>query len=225
MWLVGGLIYFFTFLLIFILNPIVSKNFLFKIQQIGGRTALFTMFFRVKINYKEKIDNKQNYIFMANHVSLLDVLVMAANLPHYTNAIEAESHFKWFFYGRIIKIFGQIPINRKSVRSSIKSFQIARERLKNGRSILVFPEGTRSRSSKMNEFKSLPFKFAMDAKTGIVPVGLVGFEKINVESFWVKPGKLTVNYGNIIPAEVFEGKKANELKEIVRQEIIKLKQN
>lgn len=221
-WLVGGLSYFLLFTFIIILSPFLTKEQLFKFQRFGGKVALFLIFFRFEINYEEDFDFSQNYIFMPNHVSMLDVLVLSANLPKYANAIEAQSHFKWPYYGWVIKILEQIPINRKSARESIKSFQIAKERIKKGRSIIVFPEGTRSKKAEMNSFKTLPFKFAHDAKTAIQPIGLIGMDKANAESFWVKPCKITINFGKPISAETVANTKPEELKQITREKIQEL---
>ncbi len=218
-WIIGGLSYFILIFLVIISSLFLSKKSVFKFLSFGSRMILKLLFFRVKVTYETEFDYSKDYIFMPNHVSLLDALVLASYLPKYTNAIEADSHFRWFLYGRMLKIIEQIPINRKNIRESIKSFEIAKDRLKNHRSILVFPEGTRSRDGKMRKFKSLPFKFAKDVKVPIIPVGLIGMEKAGLETFWIKPVKVEIIYGKPIPVELIEKCNIDELKATVRERI------
>ncbi|MBN2892562.1 MAG: 1-acyl-sn-glycerol-3-phosphate acyltransferase [Bacteroidales bacterium] len=223
MWIIGGLSYFLIFTLVILLSPFLSKKALYKVQNTLGKVALWLMFFRVKINYEEKLDKKSAYIFMPNHVSMLDVLVLAAHNPIYANAIEAKSHFKWFYYGWVIRILEQIPINRKSAKESLKSFEIAKKRIKKGRSIIVFPEGTRSGDGKLGKFKKLPFKFANETKATIVPIGITGVDQANPEkSIWVKPARITVNFGKPISKEEVEKMSIEELLDETHDRVEKL---
>ncbi|MBN2663272.1 MAG: 1-acyl-sn-glycerol-3-phosphate acyltransferase [Bacteroidales bacterium] len=218
-WLIGGFGYLFIFTSILILNLFFSKKFLYKYLSVTSRIILRIIFIRTKVIFEEPIDKNKTYIFMPNHVSMFDVLIASAYFPVNMNAIEAHTHFKWFLYGRVIKIFGQIPINRTNARESLKSFEIAKERLKT-RSIIVFPEGTRSKDGKMRSFKKLPFKFAKDAGYDIVPVGFIGIDKIAPEeSIWITPAKLKLIFGKQISPDQAKKLSADELKDNVRNEV------
>ncbi len=220
MWLVAGLSYFFTFIFIIILNVFFSKKFIFSYLRFWSNVILRAVFIRTKIIFEEPIDKSKAYIYMPNHVSMLDVLLAAAYLPTDTNAIEAHTHLKWPIYGKIMRIFGQIPINRKNVRASIRSFEVAKERLKNNRSIIVFPEGTRSKDGIMRQFKKLPFKFAKDAGFTVVPVGFIGVEKIlPKDSMWLHPAKIKIVYGKQISSNEISKLSVDELSAKVRSEI------
>lgn len=219
MWLIGGLGYLSIFLWIVILNPFVSKNFIYNFLRFNSRILLNIILIRTEVIYEEDFDKSKTYIFMPNHVSLIDVLISSAYFPVNMNAIEADSHFKWFLYGKVIRIFGQIPINRKNARESLKSFEIAKERLKT-RSVIVFPEGTRSSSLKMRNFKKLPFKFAKETNVDLIPVGMVGIDKIAPEeSIWIKPTKIKVVFAPKITPEEMDKYSAEELSDKVRAEI------
>jgi 1-acyl-sn-glycerol-3-phosphate acyltransferase len=222
-WLLGGISYLIIFLLIILISPFFKPNQLFKLLQIWTRITLTLLLIRPKIIFEQEIDKSKAYIFMPNHVSMLDVLLAGAYWPIYINAIEAHTHFKWFIYGKVIKIFGQIPIDRTSVRASIKSFEIAKERIKMGRSIIVFPEGHRSKGGIMQPFKKLPFRFAKDAGVDIVPVAFVGLEKISPESsIWIKPAKFNIIFGKHITNSEIQHLDVDELKAKTRQEIERL---
>jgi len=213
-----------VFILIILIHPFVNINFLYKLLRFWSKNTLRILFVRTKIIYEEEIDKNGTYIFMPNHTSIIDVLLASAYWPVNINAIEAHKHFKWFLYGKIIRIFGQIPINRNSATGSLKSFEIAKERLKIKRSIIVFPEGTRSRNGELRAFKNLPFKFAKESNTTIVPVAMLGILKMSPEnSFWIKPAKVTIVFGKQIKTEQINELKFTELREKVKNDIVRMK--
>ena len=204
---------------IIILNLFTSKHFLYRYLSFTSRILLNIVFIRTKVIFEEPIDKTKKYIFMPNHVSLVDVLIASAYFPVDMNAIEAHTHFEWFFYGKIIKIFEQIPIDRTNIRASIKSFEKAKERLKR-RSIIVFPEGTRSKNGVMRPFKKLPFRFAKETDVDIIPVGFIGVSKIAPEdNIWITPTKLKLVFGKKITPEQAKELTVDELNQKVRNEI------
>ena len=222
-WIVGGIFYLFIALFIILTHRFVKIEFLYDFLRTSSKIVLNILFVKTKVIYEEPLDLGETYIFMPNHVSLIDVLITTAYFPINMNAIEAHTHFTWFIYGKIIKIFGQIPINRHNARESIKSFEIAKARLKQGRSIIVFPEGTRSKTQEMNPFKTLPFKFAKNTDSILVPVALIGLERMSPERhFWIKPAKAKIIFGKQINSKQMQNYSAKELAEIVRTEIIRM---
>ncbi len=222
-WLVGGIFYLFIAFFIILIHRFVKIEFLYNFLRTSSRIVLNILFVRTRVIYEQALDLNKTYIFMPNHVSLIDVLITTAYFPVNMNAIEAHTHFNWFIYGKIIKIFGQIPINRHNARQSIKSFEIAKERIKQGRSIIVFPEGTRSKTEQMNPFKTLPFKFAKNTDAILVPVALIGLERMSPERhFWIKPAKAKIVFGKQITKDQMKNYTAKELAELVRTEIIRM---
>lgn len=222
-WLVGGISFFLIFLTIIVLSPFFKPKYLFNYLQFTSKLTFAIIFLRIKIIHEENYDKSQPYIFMPNHVSLLDVILAAAYWPTFMNAIEAKSHFKWFLYGPIIRIFEQVPIDRSNIRESLKSFEIAKERLKNGRSIIVYPEGTRSGTGILADFKKIPFKFAKEAGFKIIPTAFIGIEKVkDNNSVWLKPAKIKIVFGKRITLEQINSMKIEELQEYSRNEVLRL---
>lgn len=219
-WLIGGglaLIFAFFMILVGRIFPMKIRHFLLKKFL---SLLFFIMFLKPKIIYEEDIDKDKTYIFMPNHVSMMDVLMNAAYLPVFANGIEAHTHFKWPIYGSFIKIFNQIPINRKSISESLEAFEIAKQRLKNGWSIVVYPEGTRSVSGQLQTFKKLPFKFAKDAEVDVVPVAFVGIEKIAPEkSIFLVPRKTNIIFLKKIEASIIRNIDEDILLRLVQQRI------
>ena len=123
----------------------------------------------------------------------------------------------------MIKAYGQIPIDRKSPQKSLQAYNIAASRLNSDTSILVFPEGTRTKNGKLGRFKKLPFYMAKKSNSAIIPVGIKGmWEMSGGETFFLKHKSLTINYGKEIHPEEIQKLSEEELSEKVRSEILRL---
>jgi 1-acyl-sn-glycerol-3-phosphate acyltransferase len=181
------------------------------------------MFIRWEIIYDQPLDKKKPYIFMPNHTTLWDVFAAGAFFPVYVSALEAHTHFKWPVYGWAIKAYGQIPINRKNPKASWNAYLKAIEKLKQGISIIVFPEGTRSPDGKLQRFKKIPFKFVKEAGVDLVPVGFVNLYKLSPANVkWIKPVKIKIHFGKPIPKEAIEKMDIEQLMELTYEQIKKL---
>lgn len=125
------------------------------------------------------LDNipKEACLFVSNHQSFLDIPVLLANLPGMVGFVAkkelANSPMITFWMEQI----GCVFINRENPREGIKAILKGVENLKNGKSMLIFPEGTRSKSEQMNEFKKGSLKMAQKSGAPIVPITLDGTYK------------------------------------------------
>ncbi len=176
-----------TFPLLFVFGP--------RISRIGpvlwGRiTALLTPV-RVCLLGEENIDPNKSYIIVANHQSNYDILSLYGWLP---------IDFRWVMKKEIGKIpvigfysrkSGQVLIDRSNTSSALESLNRARSAIKDGTSILFFPEGTRSKSDGLLPFKKGAFRMAVDMKLPILPITLVGAGEI------MPPGTLDISPGRI----------------------------
>ena len=222
-WFVGGLSFIFISMYELIGVKFTTPEKLFPFVSRFFRFLLKILFIRVKVEYHEEIDTKKTYIFMPNHSSFIDVVLAGAYIPVYVNALEDESHFNWFYYGKVIKAYEHIPISKKNPRKALQSFEIAKQYLKRGRSIIVFPEGHRSEDGKVKRFKKIPFRFVKDANVDLVPVGFSGLKKLRQKGkVWMSPGKLKIAYGKIITIKEIKELTTDELMEKTRNSVINL---
>lgn len=114
-------------------------------------------------------------LFVANHESILDMPLLVYTLKNRKIIfIGKKEILKIPIMGHWLKLSKSIPIDRNNPREAIKSIELAVERLKEGYSVIIFPEGTRSKNGKVNEFKKGSFKIATKAKVPIVPVSIDG---------------------------------------------------
>ena len=166
------------------------------------RIVLACFFVRVRVTGLEKIAPDERHVFMANHASFFDFFILGAYLPGLTRGMEAAEHFSWPFWGIFLRRSGMIPIERSSAAASMRSLKAAAAKVKDGASILVLPEGTRTRDGRMQKFNRLPFTIPKDAGCDIVPVGLKGMFRLKNKLSWMlRPGPVEMHFGEPIDAE------------------------
>jgi 1-acyl-sn-glycerol-3-phosphate acyltransferase len=125
----------------------------------------------LQVEWRLKLDPKQRYIFTPNHSSYLDIPMMLRAIPGFLNFIGKSSLAKVPLWG---KVYGTlyICVDRKSAVSSAKSYIKSVRSLDEGRSLVIFPEGTipATAGTQLMEFKDGPFKLAIEKQLPVVPV-------------------------------------------------------
>ena len=176
---------------------------------------------RVKINVhgKEHIPTDQSFVFFPNHQGLFDVLAIieACDVPF---SVVAKKEVKDVpFLKQVFMIMKAKIMDREDVRQSLQVILDVTQEVKNGRTYLIFPEGTRSkRGNQVGEFKGGSFKCAVKAKAPIVPVALLNaFEPFDRNS--IAPVTVQVHFLEPIPYETYQGMKTTEIAEIVKTRI------
>jgi 1-acyl-sn-glycerol-3-phosphate acyltransferase len=159
--------------------------------------------FRMSVRVKglERLDRRRPYIFLSNHVNILDGFLLYGHIPWRFRGLELASHFRWPVYGRLIRIFGNIPVDPGSGAVSARGLRRARHVLRGGVSILVLPEGHRTRDGKLGGFGSGAFRLALGSGVDLVPVVMAGaFDALRTGSWRVTPGRVDLIVGEPLPA-------------------------
>ncbi len=192
-------------------DPIVKKL---------ARGLFFVMGIPLTVEGLEHIDPEKTYLYMANHVSLLDVPLFQAVIPKLVRGVEAAEHFHWPVFGWAIRRAGNIPINRKDVHAAIPSAKEAAKQLREGLSIIILPEGGRTRTGQMKPFKKLPFHLAKEGGVPIVPIGVSGLFQVLKKGNWIiTPQPVRVRFGVPIEPETIGELTIPELRDMVRKRI------
>jgi 1-acyl-sn-glycerol-3-phosphate acyltransferase len=169
-----------------------------------ARTSLALAGLRVHIEGQERLDPKNTYIFMPNHASFLDTLLAFAYIPGDSRNIIKEEVFSIPLWGLILRRSGHIPLDRKNAWKALKSLRQAADLLKEGISVVVFPEGTRTPNGEIQEFKTALFILPIRSRIPVVPVLIEGtFQALKRGSFLVNPGPLKLTFYDPIPADSF----------------------
>jgi 1-acyl-sn-glycerol-3-phosphate acyltransferase len=148
---------------------------------------------RVRVHGLENGGQGEPRIFASNHVSWFDVPALARILPRYKFVAKAEL-FKVPIFGRAMRTAGMVEIQRENRKAAFGAYDVAAERIRDGNSVVVFPEGTRGHSYPLRPFKKGPFVLAIAAGVPIVPVIVHGtIEIMRKGSFWVHPGTIDIH--------------------------------
>jgi len=131
------------------------------------------------------VDPKATYLFVQNHVNLLDHVTMYPATPHFKQGIELEEHFRIPIYGWFMKQRGTIGIRRNDRRMFRKMAEDMRLEAARGHSLLVFPEGTRTVDGRVGPFKTGVLKIARDLELPVVPVAVTGMYSVLRKGSWV----------------------------------------
>lgn len=144
----------------------------------------------VKVDGLERLVPGKTYVFVANHQSLYDIPVLFWSIPFQLRIIAKESLGNFPVLGPHLKRTGHMLVDRKHPdRAGILSW--ASRLTSNGLSLIVFPEGTRSRDGHMGKFKGGSLLLAMQAGLPIVPISVAGSRLV------MKKGELTTRPGHV----------------------------
>ena len=125
-----------------------------------ARTSLALAGLRVHIEGQERLDPKNTYIFMPNHASFLDTLLAFGYIPCDSRNIIKEEVFSIPLLGLVLRRSGQIPLDRKNPWKALRSLRRAADLLKEGISVIVFPEGHGARTERFKTLRRL-FSFCL----------------------------------------------------------------
>lgn len=120
------------------------------------------------------LNRRRCYVVVANHQSIVDILVVLAALPLQFKFIAKKELFKLPWLGWHMWGSGYIPLDRSSKQSGRNAVEAAKDWLGRGVSVLFFPEGTRSEDGEIKAFKNGAFKIALEKKMPVLPVVLDG---------------------------------------------------
>ncbi len=178
---------------------------------------------RVRLSGLERIEPKRAYIFASNHQGWFDIFSILAKLPVHFSWLAKEELFHMPVLGPAMRATGYIPIDRTDHRKALESMNRAAMRVRDGTSIVIFPEGTRSPDGVLQEFKKGGFMLAIKSQQPIVPVTISGSHGIlPKKGDWViHPGRISITLGNPIPTEGCSMKDRDWLMAEVRQAIRK----
>src|SRR5262249_17925619 len=142
-----------------------------------------------------EFDPSRTSIFIANHVNLFDPFVLYSTIPQFFRGWELESHFRIPVYGWLMKRFGNISVpDQKTPGGLRRLIQRTREALDGGTSLIVFPEGKRTRDGHVQPFQQGIFRMVRELNLPIVPVSMVGaFEFNSKDSYLLRPSTITVH--------------------------------
>jgi 1-acyl-sn-glycerol-3-phosphate acyltransferase len=168
-----------------------TGDFVHLIARIWARSILMASRVHVRVDGLSNIEPDKSYIYMANHQSNFDIPVLLGYLPVQFRWLAKAELFKIPMFGRAMLGAGYVKIDRFNQQSAFESISEAAQKMKNGVSVMIFPEGTRSKDGRIRPFKKGGFVMAVDSGVPIVPVIIRGTWPIMAKS------SLRINRGDV----------------------------
>lgn len=160
---------------------------------IWSRIVCFFFFIRVKVQGRENLDPRQSYVFVANHQGAFDIWSILGFLNH---------NFKWLMKKELEKIplvgyacrrAGYVFVDDSSIHGIKDTISAAEDRLKDGMSVVIFPEGSRSYDGRLRPFKRGAFMLAAEFKLPVVPISIDGsFKAMPRSTYNATPGTISL---------------------------------
>jgi 1-acyl-sn-glycerol-3-phosphate acyltransferase len=169
---------------------------------------------------RENIDIDKPCIYVANHSSHFDIPALYVVFPFFMYFIAKQELKKVPLFGWANTLVGTIWIDRKNKDKAIETMEKAGQDIKNGKNVISFPEGTRSKTGEIGTFKRGSFHLAQKCHVDIVPIYVDGTRPLNKPgTIWMRPSKVTIVIGKRLSIVDFKDKTpesfANHAKEVV----------
>jgi len=194
-----------------------------KVAVLWARLVLKICMIRVDVKGAEKLDPSQVYVFCSNHFSLVDTPVMFGSMPREFRILARHGLWRVPFLGWHLDRAGHIPVNRENLRAAALNIKKAAEKISTGVSLLIFPEGGRTREETMRRFKPGAAYIAIRAQVPLVPMALVGTRKIlPPASAHLHPGRAELRIGDPIPTRGLTNRDAPRLIAEAQQKVAAL---
>jgi 1-acyl-sn-glycerol-3-phosphate acyltransferase len=198
-------------------------NSVFLMARLWSILLLKASCLRVRVSSEADLDPKASYVLLSNHQSLFDIPVLLSTVPGQVRMMAKRSLFRIPIFGWGLAFGGFIPIDRGDRSTAKQSFSSALAKIKNGTSILLFPEGTRALTDTLLPFQRGGFLIAMKTGLPIVPVGIRGTRAVQHKGSWViRPNPIEVRYGAPIDIAQYGMRRKKELIAEVRARIAEL---
>ncbi|MFT5306563.1 MAG: 1-acyl-sn-glycerol-3-phosphate acyltransferase [Chitinophagales bacterium] len=204
-----------------------KKGMMFIALNVWSPVMLFIVGGRLKIVGKENIDLEHPNIYVANHNSHFDIPILFYGIRIPLFFIAKKELKKIPIFGIVNTLVGTIWLDRSNKSDAMKSIHEAGNSIKNGKNVITFPEGTRSKDGSMAIFRKGTFVLAQQSNIDIIPIGIIGARPLNPPGkFKFTGSKVTLVIGKKIKCSDYTDKTAVEFANHAQAAVVDLiKQN
>ena len=180
-----------------------SHTLYFKLSKYFSGGVLWLSGIKLDIRGLENFDRSKTYVFVSNHSSQYDIVTLQKIIPNKMAMIFKKELAKIPFFGWQLKMGPYVMIDRENYEKAMKSIEEAKEKMqKQNISIVVFAEGTRSKTGEIQPFKRGAFRLATKVGYPIIPTTIVGSNKIMPKgTYKLKSGTIRVHFDKPIASE------------------------
>jgi 1-acyl-sn-glycerol-3-phosphate acyltransferase len=174
-----------------------------RLAGLWGKIAIWANRVKVRVEGIKHVPGQGPFVFMSNHQGSYDIFALLGYLPFQFKWLAKKEIFSIPILGWAMKATGYIFIDREGTRETVKAMNEAAERIHEGMSVLIFPEGSRSPDGSIQPFKKGGFTLAIKSKVPIVPIAITGSGEIVPKGkMRVYPGTISIRIGR--PVETKE---------------------
>ena len=201
-----------------------TGDFMMKTARLWARSLLAIAGVRVKVEGLEKLRPGQSYVFASNHLSYMDTPVILTHIPADFRFMAKDGLFKIPLLGTHLGQAGHIPVPRHDPRAAVKTMSLAADSIRTRNiSLLIFPEGGRSRDGVLQPFKDGAAYIAIKAEVPIVPLAISGTRQVlAMHSATFHRGQVTLRIGDPIPTAGLTLHERKSVTEQARQQVVSL---
>lgn len=207
-------------------NMNLRNNLAYSWLKVGLKIVTIVSGIKLTLNGLDNIPQDRAVLFTGNHTSLFDIVVTYPYLKRPTGYISKKEIKKVPILSWIMYFLNCIFLDREDPRSGLNMVLKSAESITNGVSMFLFPEGTRSKTGELLDFKEASFKIVSKSKCTVVPVAITGTADIFENHFpKIKSAKVTVTFGEPIDTADWSRAEFKELPSITRDRIATLLDN
>ena len=193
-----------------------------RYARLWGRTALVANRVSVKVEGIGNARGEGPYIFMSNHQGSYDIFALLGHLPFQFKWLAKKELFAIPFFGWTMAAAGYVSIDREGSRKTVGAMNQAAQRIRDGMSVVIFPEGSRSPDGAIQPFKKGGFTLAIKSKVPIVPIAISGSRDIMPKGrLSATSGEIRIRIDHPIETHSCSMKDRNALMEKVRMKILR----
>ncbi|HUI76140.1 MAG TPA: lysophospholipid acyltransferase family protein [Candidatus Acidoferrum sp.] len=188
------------------------------LQRAFCRRIIFFSGAKIRVERAPGFDAARTSFIVSNHVNFFDPFVLYSAVPQFARGWELESHFEIPIYGWLMKRFGNVPVPDVRRPSDLKRmWRLTQDAIDHGVSLIVFPEGKRTRDGRVDEFQDGVFRLAQQLGAPIVPVSIVGAYRHHQTGHWMFwPATITVHLHDTIETNGLSKEDVPALRDRVR---------
>ena len=190
-----------------------------KIFYLWSKFTIETIGIELEVSGLENIP-KETCVFIGNHSSILDIPILLYTVDRNLGFIAKKEMMKIPVIGYWLEKTKSVPLDRDNSRSAIKSINDGINNINEGCSMVIFPEGTRSKDGKVGEFKKGSLKLATKSKVPIVPVSIDRASRSFEDNKKFRPAKIKVVFGEKVDTKNLSKEEEKSLTENIRNTII-----
>jgi 1-acyl-sn-glycerol-3-phosphate acyltransferase len=170
------------------------------LARLWARVILGVPGIKLEIKMRAPLDPDRPYVFMPNHASMVDIWVMFVAIPASFRFIAKKQLSRIPLFGWAMSAGKFIFIDRQNTASARRTMALAAQRIRSGQSVVIFPEGTRTRDGRLGAFKKGGFHLAMESGAAIVPVAIRGSRDVMPRgAALIRAGSVSLEVGEPIP--------------------------